>query len=868
MQNKGIEVNMVKKFTAILLLVTILIGMVTFVYADYNALDIQNELAIDLFEKINVIDADEEFDRYITRLEACQYISKLLKFENVATETYFIDTNDKSVNTLAALGIVQGNGKGYFAPGDIVEKKDLVIMLLRSLGYGIYEKYEGAAWHIKALRETELDDRFLISEPATMEDLIYLMYDAGVSKVFEASSYTEDGAIYGNKNQTLFFDKWDLDYIEGVVCANMVTSTLVGGTALGKANQIQIEEYIYDTDDDFAYKYIGQNINGFYQYDESNSMRKMICFMIDQKSNDTLCIDAKDIISFKDDILKYYHNNKEKVISLDKYDVLYNGKSVSGNFESLFPFEYGNIKIYKDAVTRKYRTVSINDVRYLKVNSVSYDDLVVYTDGNDGYGQLEVKNDADSLFTLQNAEGLPLAVTALNFGDIISVQRSKDGSVVQAVLCGEKISGVLESVSLNGDEKLYSIDGKEYISTTIFEIYCGNIIVGNSYNFIVDNDKVLYATDYANNGLSYGYVYDMAVERISFDEKILVKIFTDRGTHMIAELSEKAKIDGLKKNNQSEIISSFQDKITGDLVRQLIRYRKNNKGQIIEVDTAADNETMRENYGTLWKKASGDLYYNYHELMFENSCIPKPRETKVFMVPPPSKDVDEKNFKIATFEEREPFEGRTTYNIMCYKHNDDEPYIDAIVYHYSSENTKYSGTPYLMVIESISRELVGDEILAKVVGNITGYQTEFYVSEDYDISDIECGDLIRFMYDLQGRVDRIDIVYDYSASAPAWGAGAVGWMGEISLSAVYGDVLSIYRPTDKKRNSLLKIGNSSKYMYTGFNEDKVKIQIVEEGRLGTTVKIGTLDDVIEGTGKMFMLRYGNIQKDLIYYKDK
>ncbi len=881
-----------KKFTAILLLIAMIINTMVFVYADENAPVLQNKLAVETFKSLKIISTDEDIHRYITRIEACRYIAELMHLANVKeVKSHFSDTDDKCVDVLAASGIVKGGGNGLFEPNEVVTNRQLVVMLLRALGYDAYEAHGNPNWYLDAIRRTELDAGFINDNPATLEDLIYLMYDAGLSKLFEAESYREDEVIYGKTAETLFAALWNLYYAEGVVCANMVTSIKSGAELTEGKNQIQIGDAVYDTNNDFAYEYIAQNVNGIYQYDKESGKRAMLCFVVDEEANDALIFEAENVESFKNGVLTYHKNNSVKTLELNKFKVVYNGKAVAGNFESLFPIDYGNVKIYKDGKTGEYANIVISEIKYLRVSSVSYTDTTVYTDGVDGFEKLEVKNDDGCIFTFDDTYGTLPPVTGLKAGEIISVQRSQDGKVIRAVLCNEEVSGKLDAVKTSGGKKLYTIDGKDYVAADVLERYTKNPKIGEVYSYTVDGDSLLAVTDYANTTGNYGYIYAMGKEEKPFDTKLMVKLFTENGVHIIAEISKNARIDNDRKNSLDDIIFVFRHKITGEFVRQLVRYRLNSKGQIIEIDTAASNEESREETGTLWEKASGNMYYSRVEMMFEQGCIPKARVTPVFMVPLKGEGTDEKNFGVVKFAETEPFGDRGPFAIACYKHDESTPYIDAIVYNYSSGTARYGSYPTVMIVEGVETELVGEDVVYKVTGNVSGYTTEFYTEPDCDINGIDCGDAIRFMYGLHGSVSRVGKIYDYPKTYAEWApedsgegkegledeeAEAIQWMEKLNISGVFGDVMSLYRPTNDKRNSLVKVGTlrmvngkvENNYFYAGFNEEKTNIIIVENCAGDVIVKNGNLDEVEENKGKMLVIRYGNLPKILVYYKDR
>lgn len=206
-----------KKILALVLALMMTVSVMMFASAagaeDYNDVDQINEQYL---EAVDVLTGMGVFQGYgdgfqptanVRRSEVAALVYRSLTADVTDEQThiweesnYFDDVNTNSslwaagyIGYSAHYGFVIGNGEGQFMPEDYVTGYQLLVIMLRALGYGENNEFVGAQWELNVARiasERGILDGFTtsrLSDYLTREEVAYLLFNAiQVNKV----SYT------------------------------------------------------------------------------------------------------------------------------------------------------------------------------------------------------------------------------------------------------------------------------------------------------------------------------------------------------------------------------------------------------------------------------------------------------------------------------------------------------------------------------------------------------------------------------------------------------------------------------------------------------------------------------------------------------
>lgn len=768
-----------KKIMAFVLVISLVVSCLIF---PANAAEVESvDIEFEILKQLGIIDDNIDLEAIVTRGEFAEKIGRMLDVSSNYTEKrYFTDVSENSViNTLTEMGVFNGTTERLFEPDDEIDLQHACVALVKALGYRLGTNNVTSNDYVLMAKRLDVTDGINLGEKATNKLVLKMIYNTLLAVAVEPDAYIQSGDsweyyVSSDENETLMELVFGAYVLEGRVTENCYTG-LYDVNTIDK-DMIRIGTTEYECEIDGAEKLIGQNVVALVSFKgDKSSMHTIMYIAADEDKNETIVIDADQIESYDNFVLRYYDEagKTKKIRFSPSMSLIYNGVAVGTNYKQYFEFDMGTVRCIKSG-SDTYNVAIIEHIKNVKVKAVDLSENIVYTDGIAPYNALDMSpDDVDKYKKIYVSEsGKPLGVQSLSNGDLLSVVRSSNGDYIEAYLCTEIVEGELSAVS-GGSNKIYTIDGVEYEAAIGYDPLA-------KYNI---SDKVKYIIDITGriaaegkmttqDDKTLGYMYKIAEDNSSFDKSVIFKIYTQNKEHLVVECADKISLNGERVKEEDVLVKL--KKFDGSFNRCMILFKLNKNGEISYIDTPAETKTEKEETNSLWKVAeegsytfddSADIFRPYYATNSKTYVFCIPFEDNTY----PS----ELAFGVYTFAGDVPFTRYIEYsNVGLYKFSEDTPYIDVVTLRRSdSLNGSLDLYADVLLVDEI-RTVLGedDEVVDKIYGLSRNATIEYCVEPGLDISSIGSGDIIKFGRNARGYISTFDLVYDYSNNLPKWGS--------------------------------------------------------------------------------------------------
>lgn len=547
-------------------------------------------------------------DKLLTRAESAQMICGMLNAAPIGGRGMFRDVPASywgcaPIETLAALGIVNGAENGNFYPENHVTGTELVKMLVCALGYEEIARQKGGypSGYLQMGGMLGLNTgQMNLSAKLTRAQAAELLVDALLAAPAENVG-VRDGNIQmeARRGNTLLQSSFDVTRAKGRVTAVGETD-LVTGSALA-AGTVEIDHVLYRTAQKQLLALLGKDVT-FYCRTNSNGEKEAL-LLVEAGRYEELTVLAEDIIPGNDwNEFSYFENGKVKIVPLARgIDIVYNGRLDNGaDAESLAP-EYGEVCLVggEDG----WQLVQVTEYKTVVVDRVSTDNSGRVTVYNKLGAPIVLETEAAGCYTVfEDKDGGTLSHSALEEWDVLLHAASLDGKVNRLVAANDTYSGVIEGISYQDTNGLVpetiTINGEELevsvsYQTAMNENHYGVKTVRPGDTAVLHLDaygKVAAASDEnsADGGaVSYGYVAAAGVEQ-GVSARAKLRLYTDRMEEVYC--SEDVTVNGVKADG-SEVVEMLRQSAVNGPVAQLIRYQRGSDGTIRKIYTENYNGT-------------------------------------------------------------------------------------------------------------------------------------------------------------------------------------------------------------------------------------------------------------------------------------
>lgn len=814
--------------------------------------------AWELLTGVGVFDENEGYkpDSPISRAEFTRLIIKLGGYKYMAennTDIIFSDVDSSSkdcgyISTAYALGYVKGYSDGTFCPDNTITGAEALKLTLEIIGYGAYSDVAGGytdgylytAQRTKLLNGTGVQ----MNESVTWDCAMLLLENAAETDLLQIKGYGKNVELQTVPGENLLSERFSVYQTEAVIEANEYTDILAADGGVRKGCVLAGGQ-MYEAGATSAEEYLGMNMKLYYVDGDTVSSPTLLYIKPYKDKNSVLELRGEDVSALSRDgrTVEYLtERGAQKKLKLsDTVSLIYNGKLTLLDEKKLMP-EIGTVKLISNDGDNAYDVIIAMSYEPYVVSAASEDTWAVSTK----QGKKLILDDDECTIVIKkdgrNAE----------FGDIkadmvLSYAESEgpDNIIKTVILCENVIEG--KTCKLNITDRRITVDDTEYkVSSGAIR----DISVDAQGKFYLDSFGNIVYFDGAKD-IVYGYLY--TIYKDEGGEDIYFRILTENNRWVSLALKSNVKFN-TGSASSAKVMESIG--IAPESCRQLIRYKVNNEGRIIWIETASkiamgteeDKQAIADDKFRL--SSSGTEYYRTTNHSF-NGKISIDSNAKIFIVP------DDRKTSSASVRDyyiinRDSLQQDTSYTYEAY---DADIYRSSGVYvikGYNQVINTSSSIGYMMLVSRLGGEMLTGE--GEVRKTITGYWqgNEITLPTDLDgekspvksCNELEAGDIIQITYNNSGNVDTVvkkfgkHPGFSLSTSSPY-----------NSISFVSGKVLAM----DKSNSSMVLEynENGSAAIYSTKNINKVYIYHTDKNEF----TVGTEADIIEGDTVAASARY-------------
>lgn len=828
-----------------------------------------SDIERDLVNALGMLDFEE--DTIITRGEFAGELVKLMGMESAAgsvgdvqiySDVDKFTENGGAIEFLSKSSIMAGYDDNTFGPDDAINSHIAVATVCRALGYAgdISDSdkiYETAIMRgLPAMEDKEL----------TYSEAVHLFYEALYCEVRQKDS-TETEIVLES-----IFDTYEG---VGIVTATEVTS--LDGNTPAPRGQIRIDNQTYISDG-FS-QYLGYRVKYYYRDEKSND--KTIVYTY-PKGTKILDIAAENIDDFQSRRLSYsVEGKKTKNIKIPlSADIIYNGKAYPDYSDAIFKPKAGNVRLIDAG--NGYNTVIINEYTSGVLTKISQQADKLYFEGGD---VLSIDN-IDYLY-IENSEAKALNVNELKVGTVVSYMQSKDNTVLKLITSDAVIEGTIQT--FRADIKEVVIEDNKYILSPDFQPNMDVLKAGATmYMYLDYRGLIVMAKTGENNSVKLGYLI-----RAYLDEA------GDTWIHMLTadnELKHMQCKNKLRINDKSVSNNMIESELCGNSSSeaQLIRYRLDETGKLSWIETAVNRDNYTElvsdteNTEKLYidVKLDSNVMFKTGINTFAGICMVDD-STSVFCVKADTSTVDKQNFYSGNIG---MLDGDQEYKFISYRTGSLGTSADAVVIFLDDIEYKMTSSIPISVLTNIYDGVNDDGEIVQYASLIKqNKELTYEIDENVKITDAQDksaytengesipytpgkGDTIRFLTNREGKISKIQILFDCSRSVITTKTNPNdnnygGSQFHCIFAKVYDyseQVLTLCKNTDM---SLMK--KSDIEMYRQIESVPITVCEIIQGKL--TTRTGTVDDiksyrqVKDDCSYIFLsCRYGAPQSIIIY----
>lgn len=756
-------------------------------------------------------------DQNVTRAEFTAMLMRTMNLGGLGSASVAglpftdVDENDTGINwaipdinTAYAKGIINGYEDATFRPGANVSYEEAIKMIVCTLGYVSdvnvtpwYAEYVNQATRL-GITETARN-LGQVETPASRACIAQMLYDSLEVPIVENEKLTK---------KTILTDYLGYEKGEGKIASDGITS-LTQPDANLRDDEVQIygrsmgggdyELYTYKTTDPQLRNYLGYEIEYFYK-DNGSSIRTLGIYLLRENQTVKLRDDMIEESVSSDSQIRYYKNENDKSTTVANLDadnvVIYNGKLLGEDAESsrfsvdLIP-QVGSMTLLDSDNDNKFDLVKIEEYEVYYVSSkvsltYSIIDDVTKT-GKDKELILDVK-DTDMATTIVTNSGAEYSYNSINVGDIVCVATSSQtngGEVIRkAVVVTETVTGTVtaveegESLTINGNTYKYSkaapwLNG---LSSVLAEPALQDVGV---FCLDMNGDVVAYKADSVVENIYYGYIMGIEDTKGSFDNEKEMRILTQSGSIITAELRDKVRVDGTPCTAEEAydlLVESAKmqnnDENENCTVQQLVKYTTKSSGGTTVVDkiyTAVGTSTGMKIEGDelyFYNKVTGadSMKYTYStkKLSNKDTNIAIGSAT-VFVVP--TDRTDYSDYIIKTVDA--VFKSNQSYNVEFFDVSKTNSAKIVVCYGGNASSEVDSSTPLSVLTEKVDNMANPDngEAMKKLTGYSSSYSgghTELsgWLSNESTWTP-SLGDIFRAGTDREGflKIEEDDVIY-------------------------------------------------------------------------------------------------------------
>lgn len=588
-----------KKILSLILVLSILCSFPVITHSE-DVADASDDEAVETLVALGIIEGsggDLMLDKVLTRAEFVTMLMRVMNSEYQNDSMYFEDVPKShwafaDISTACMMGIVQGNEEKKFQPDKPVVYEEMVKMLVCALGYGTYASLKGGypAGYMAVAQQKDLLDNALGRQGLIVKRRLaaQMIFNALDVPLMQENGFGEYIEAELDASKTLLSQNMKIRKGEGIVKANSVTSLAQsGGVSDGL---VQIGNKTFREGVSNAFWQLGYTVTYYADISETEDTPPLIYSRIAEKKNEVITALERDIAdNCTKSEFKYQSGGKSRKFSIDLYaDLIYNGVSTGGFTPADLKPASGSVTLIDNDNDNDADVILVRDYTTIIVGSYNTASYMAYDrDDVNKFIELDPESDDYNCIIYENKEECRFSLVREN--SVLSVAKSKN-------LTGKKsIKVMLSNESVSGvfeavdtTDNIAVIDGVEY--RMLSGVYAKiKDYMGQSITLYLDAfGNIAGADDRIISKFSYGYLIEAATKG-SVSQQSQFKILTETGDVEIINGAKKISLDANSAISGNEIPSKLAVTVRsgGTGKEQLIRYRLNQNGEINAIDTVA-----------------------------------------------------------------------------------------------------------------------------------------------------------------------------------------------------------------------------------------------------------------------------------------
>lgn len=711
----------------------------------------------------------------VRRGEMAQILCELFGYTATVDDTpRFLDVGEKErayVETVVRHGHMSGYDNNKFGADDYITNEQVIKIFVTIIGGktlaenmgGYPNGYMNAGMNIGIVKgETAMGGKV-----ARRIDVASVIYETMSADMIFLSGSNGSTAIYkSTEGETFLTENLNIYKESGIVSKNE-------GTSLNRANGlgeglVQIGDEICTDSKHLADDYLGCSVTVYLKKDSPHDGGDII-YIEEDKDNESILIEDKDIVGADDNSLTYFINGKSKKVEIsDIADMIYNGKAVICDLNRT-DIKNGFVKLVDNNGDKLYDVVIVTEYETFVVERVNKEEE-----------KLQLKF-SEPAITLENQlyrvfrDGEAAKLEDIESGDVILVATSENTEGKKVIRIEASSLNVMGSVSQIRDdgEKTYVTIGKEeyvindYQKSLVAKNQMSEITAGSSGQFYLDKKGAIVYCNKGSAGDSVGYLINSYIDNEAAIPTLTVKVYTEDKNIQTYKATDKISVDGARVNISD--ISSLTNILGMLKTPQLIKY--NEKDCIIkEIFFAADGYDAQE----FSCDVSGTLICTCTAILDDKYYIPS--SAKVFYVPDVSEgDADYNsiinNTSYYNVYTSSYFVASDSYSVSLFD-IDANGNVNYVVIKGAADNTNIKEGTSMLVVTAINKGIGDDDTPIYILKgmNERGEETELKASDAERITDSKLlripkkGDVIQYTTNSAGYIHGIGITHSVDES--------------------------------------------------------------------------------------------------------
>lgn len=607
--------NFFKNLTAIVASLSLMVTAIPNIFAEETTAETKAPAIIsegqeEFLRYMEIIPSSEneiDYDRELTRGEMAHMAATVANLgEYQSDELYFYDvpvdyTYFNDIYSLREMGVISGDGDGFFRPDDPVTSVEISKIFSILLGYRAIGEVSS---YLRTARDSGLIRGVSFDGNVTYGQGLLIAYNTLHCKMMEMDTFGDTTSYKVNENLTAIERYWGLVPQKGIV-EGIFGTTLVQQDDGIEENTMVIDghSFTYEGHDDL----LGYQV--MYYVPRTNRQHSTIDdeiqFACKHDDNRVIVISKEDILNKDTNYIYYMSGERKKKAKIDAWtDAVFNGMAKTGYTLEDLTSDNGTVTLIDNDDDDIIDVIVEESYQYMKVidNDSQNGILTGYKYAKDSKTKVTVGSRERDMSVKYLQRGEEVRANKVKNNAIVAVKQSRNTEGIWKVwieILSDTATGIVECIS---DDSV-KVAGTEYpISDTVVTddvIRSGDTV--KVYGHRGSCALLIHAT---SEDYLVGMLVDAsATNKNGFDDVLNLKIVNTSRQMEVYKGIEKVYVDGVRYTDDIKKVLdclSSSAQMCGSYnsmypYSQLIRYCLNDSGQVTRIDTVNKLEGEDDN---------------------------------------------------------------------------------------------------------------------------------------------------------------------------------------------------------------------------------------------------------------------------------